>query len=215
MMGNFRFCSHLMPLVFIFAAVGIGHVVHDRVARGVWTAVLVAATIPLIKPLDRVIAFNGNGDPREQIVVANLINKNALPESSVAVIAAGIVPYFTRRYAIDILGKSDKHIARLTPIPGAMIGHGKLDPEYTFEEKRPDLVVSCRNNGWTNNLHAAPRVPDPVISILTSRAFIVNYRPHPIEEDFTLGATTLYTNASSLEVQRRRSWKSVRVGPWP
>jgi hypothetical protein len=214
MMGNFRFCSHLMPLVFVFAAAGIGHVVQHRTGRLAWATVLLVVSVPLVKPFDRVIAFDSNGDPREQIVVANVINENALPTSSIAVIAAGIVPYFTRRYAIDILGKSDKRIARMMPVPGAMVGHGKLDPDYTLGQKRPDIVVSCRSNYWTNGLHVGPPVADPVLRLLTSNAFISGYRATPIQEEFTLEKTALYTHPTSPEAQHRQ-WKSSRVGSWP
>jgi hypothetical protein len=214
MMLNFRFCAHLMPLVFVFAAAGIGHVVQHRAGRLAWAAVLLVASVPLVKPFDRVIAFDGNGDPREQIVVASVINKNALPTSSIAVVAAGIVPYFTHRYAIDILGKSDARIARMPPVPGAMVGHGKLDPDYTLGQKRPDIVVSCRSYTWTNGLSVGPRVADPVRSLLTSNAFISGYRGTPIEEELTLETTAIYTTPTSPEA-RQRQWQSVRVAPWP
>ncbi|MBX3233023.1 MAG: hypothetical protein KIT84_12705 [Labilithrix sp.] len=214
MMGNFRFCAHLMPLVFVFAAAGIAHVVQHRAGRWAWATALLVATVPLQKPLERVIAFDGNGDPREQIVVASLVNKNALPDASIGVIAAGIVPYFTRRYAVDVLGKSDKHVARLKPWPGAMVGHGKLDPAYSLGARRPDLVVSCRNLHYASQLKAGNRNHDPVYSFLSSYAFIDLYRPFPIHEDFTTGTTALYTHAGSREAQRRH-WKSVGVGSWP
>jgi arabinofuranosyltransferase len=71
------------------------------------------------------------------------------PGAVVAVCAAGAIPYFSHRRAIDLLGKIDKHVARLPvldhpppeyrcwrPFPGA--GHNKEDTSYSFAQ-RPDL----------------------------------------------------------------------------
>lgn len=71
------------------------------------------------------------------------------PGALVAVCAAGAIPYFSKRKAIDLLGKIDKHVARLRvpehappefrcwrPFPGA--GHNKEDLSYSFAA-RPDV----------------------------------------------------------------------------
>jgi len=71
------------------------------------------------------------------------------PGAVVAVCAAGAIPYFSRRKAIDVLGKMDKHVARLSVprkppreircwrgFPGA--GHNKEDLAYSFRA-RPDV----------------------------------------------------------------------------
>ena len=71
------------------------------------------------------------------------------PGAVVATCAAGAIPYFSRRKAIDLLGKVDKHVARLKvpdstppevrcwrPFPGA--GHNKEDLAHSFAA-RPDV----------------------------------------------------------------------------
>ena len=70
------------------------------------------------------------------------------PEAKVAVFAAGIIPYFCERYAVDLLGKCDKRIARLEPdlvhvshgplkyLPG----HNKYALNGTFLRYSPDFV---------------------------------------------------------------------------
>lgn len=207
----YRFFAHLMPIVFVFATVGVATLARGAIGQLAWAAVLFIVSFPLVRPLGRLVFLDTNGDPLEQIQVAMLIKKNASPASSVAVITAGIVPYFTRLRAIDILGKSDKHIARLPPFKGAMVGHGKLDPDYTLG-KDPDLVVSCRSYPFALGLTTDARTHDPVLSFLASSAFQSKYRGAPINEAFTLGKTAIYTHAGSEEIARR-DWQGVVVTP--
>ena len=207
----YRFFAHAIPVVFVFAVAGVALLGRDAIGRAAWAAVLFLVSFPLVRPIDRLVFLDTNGDPLEQIQVAMLIKKNASPDSSVAVITAGIVPYFTRLHAIDILGKSDKHIARLPPFKGAMVGHGKLDPPYTLG-KNPDLVVSCRSYVFALGLKADTRTHDPVLSFLASNAFRTKYLSSPINEEFTLGKTAIYTHAGSEE-HAQRNWQKVVVGP--
>jgi hypothetical protein len=211
MFGNFRFFAHVMPIIFVFAAAGLGTIPRESVGKMVWAGVLLLISVPLIRPFDRLVVLDTNGDPMEQIEVAMLMKKNARPDSSVAVITAGILPYFTRMKAIDILGKSDKHIARLRPFPGAMVGHGKLDPAYTLD-KGPDLVVSCRSHPWVMGLTRGTRTTDVVLSFLSSAAFQDRYRPYPVSEDFLVNRTEVYTYPGSQEYAHR-TWQPVHVSP--
>ncbi len=211
MFGGFRFFAHVLPIVFVFAVIGV-----ETLTRGVSGQVAVGAMlffvyVPLLKPLNRLVVLDTNGDPYEQIQTAMVIKKNARPDSSVAVFAAGIVPYFTRLRAIDLLGKSDTHIARLKPFPGSGIGHGKIDPVYSVA-KAPDLVVSLRHRDWIAQLTNDLRTPDPILSFLASRAFQGRYGFHCIDEAFTVSRTAIYTREGSKE-DADRVWKGVVVGP--
>jgi len=63
------------------------------------------------------------------------------PNAVIAVFAAGSVAYFSERPAIDVLGKSDKHIAQMPPATKVFRpGHNKYDLEYSINHLRPDLV---------------------------------------------------------------------------
>ena len=46
--------------------------------------------------------------------------------------------YFSGRPAIDVLGKSDRHIAKLE-VDHFFPGHSKWDWDYVLEERRPDV----------------------------------------------------------------------------
>jgi hypothetical protein len=72
------------------------------------------------------------------------------PEASLAVVSAGAIPYFTDLRAIDLLGKSDAHVARTAVhLPNAPLarltafrpGHAKWDYAYSLGELQPDIVV--------------------------------------------------------------------------
>jgi hypothetical protein len=71
------------------------------------------------------------------------LSRYAKPEASVAVMAAGTVPYYSGLRGVDVLGKSDRHIARLPPRGvGTTItpGHNKYDLHYSIETLRPDVI---------------------------------------------------------------------------
>jgi len=84
-----------------------------------------------------------SGNPRNgwqhtgEFAIANWLKENASPDATLAIDAAGIIPYFSGLYSIDYLGICDPYIARL---PGLL--HEKSDPDYVLA-KRPDYIVMC------------------------------------------------------------------------
>ncbi len=215
MFAFFRFFAHVMPIVFVFAALGVVTVARGPVAQGVWAAVVFIVTVPLLDPFQRLRSHATNGDPERQIQVAMIVKKNALPDSLTAVFCAGLVPYFTRLPVLDMLGKSDRHIARLQPFPGAMIGHGKVDPAYTLAQK-PDLVVTCgANNGYAASVALGARTYDPMITFVGSEAFRTNYLESPVLDNYLLQETAVYTHPGSKEFDRRQWDKKIVVAPLP
>lgn len=68
--------------------------------------------------------------------------------ATVAVLWAGSIPYYSERQSIDLLGKSDRFIARAPtpPIPAGFWnsefypGHNKYDLQYSVGTLRPDIV---------------------------------------------------------------------------
>ena len=67
------------------------------------------------------------------------IRENTKRGSTVAVFSLGYIGYYADRRMIDMLGKIDRHIARMKPIPGRLIGHNKEDFDYVLG-LRPDLI---------------------------------------------------------------------------
>lgn len=72
------------------------------------------------------------------------------PQASIAVAAAGALPYYSGLRGIDVLGKSDRHVARLPPdlafsADGRTVtpGHNKYDLHYSIEQLRPDVIYDA------------------------------------------------------------------------
>jgi len=63
------------------------------------------------------------------------------PDASLGVVWAGAIPYFAHRQAVDFLGKSDVHVARVPPRAPFVPGHDKWDYAYSVGVQHPDVIV--------------------------------------------------------------------------
>jgi len=70
-----------------------------------------------------------------------LIRETSPPELRMAVAAAGATPYFAQRPTEDLLGKNDRHVAKLAPRGVFSPGHDKWDYQYSLGERKSDLIV--------------------------------------------------------------------------
>jgi hypothetical protein len=85
---------------------------------------------------------------------ATYLNESLNDSAKVAVVWAGVLPYFLKPsiHLHDMLGKSDKRIARMqcrtneipskTPFEAFYPGHMKYDYYYSIGEVKPDVIVS-------------------------------------------------------------------------
>lgn len=95
--------------------------------------------------LSRSIYVPGNERyTRDALIVRELTQ----PDSKVAMVAAGNICYFSHRFCIDLLGKSDPIIARkgiqVSPDADWKVlrpGHIKFDYEYSISRLKPDVIV--------------------------------------------------------------------------
>jgi hypothetical protein len=70
--------------------------------------------------------------------------RSTTPEATIAFSAAGNQGYFSERPAIDLLGKSDRRIARERPrTEDFRPGHNKFDYAWSIGHLQPDLVASA------------------------------------------------------------------------
>ena len=69
------------------------------------------------------------------------LRESTSPDASVGVVWAGAIPYFAHRRAIDFLGKSDVHVARVPPRPPFVPGHNKWDYAYSVGIEHPDVII--------------------------------------------------------------------------
>lgn len=96
------------------------------------------------------------GENRAKVEQALLLDALTTEDATVALAGAGIVPYFTDRPYIDLLGKTDPVIAHL-PMDRAIIpelkpGHMKWDYAYSIGELQPDVVLEL----WVQPQDAGP-----------------------------------------------------------
>jgi hypothetical protein len=67
---------------------------------------------------------------------------NGAPGASIAAEGAGAPAFYSRRTTIDMLGLTDRHIARVAvPDMGAGVaGHEKRDPDYVLFVRQPTYI---------------------------------------------------------------------------
>ena len=70
---------------------------------------------------------------------ATYLKRQTDPALTLGAYWGGVPPYFSERRAIDLLGKSDRHIARLE-VDRFMPGHSKWDWDYVLNQRRPDVI---------------------------------------------------------------------------
>lgn len=88
-------------------------------------------------------------DNKKNVGEALLIRRITGPQAKIAVVWAGIIPYFSDRYAIDLLGKNDRRIARekirissgLSRLISFYPGHSKWNYRYSIGQLKPDVVA--------------------------------------------------------------------------
>jgi hypothetical protein len=96
-----------------------------------------AALVEWLDPRAPTLYHAVNG---ENLVLAAWLRKHTQPDTSLGVHWGGVPPYFSGRPAVDLLGRSDRHIAHLA-VNRFVPGHSKWDWEYVLHVRRPDLIL--------------------------------------------------------------------------
>jgi hypothetical protein len=68
------------------------------------------------------------------------LRAHTAPSTVVAFHWAGMPAYWSERPGVDVLGKADRHIAKLS-VNRFIPGHSKWDWLYVLEERRPDIIL--------------------------------------------------------------------------
>ena len=77
----------------------------------------------------------------QQLVQSSTLLKQLTePTAVIATAWAGAPAYYTNRPSIDLLGKSDAHVASVSPRGLFHPGHNKWDYEYSILQMKPDVV---------------------------------------------------------------------------
>jgi hypothetical protein len=150
---------------------------------------------------------SGNGMPIQSLVAALTIEKNTTPDATIAVVAAGVAPYFSHRPALDLMGLTDARISHTTAHPGAPIGHAKYDVDYSFS-RQPDVLLALFSvdgvddeSAWSSRSAA----------IRANPAFARDYASHAIGIPSPAGTIWAYVRAGSSAAPDPATWRSVTV----
>jgi len=155
--GRWRFLVPALPLLLVLAT-GAADTLAQKFSTGRPRALAGAASLgllltSLLVPYWGEVTFSraiADYAPNlHNVNVAIAINSVTAPEATIGVFYAGVIPYYTDRYAFDFLGKSDVHIAELYPhLPPAVTwfqrttlpGHNKYDLRYSIMELQPTYI---------------------------------------------------------------------------
>jgi len=151
----YRFLVPVVPLLAVLMALGVAEVVSSLSAgrspfalREGWLVVVVLAVSQLLP------AFVGRQAEyvrvdrermRDRVAIGRWLREH-YPESTIALNAAGAIPFVSGMKAIDMLGLNDRHIARKTieALGQGVAGHEKHDAEYVLS-RRPEIIFIGRN----------------------------------------------------------------------
>jgi hypothetical protein len=149
-----RFVVPVMPIVILLCvgsartllAHGLPRVLNTRAGLALMAAFGILASLVVHPPearrewLDPSRATMFKSENRENIRYGLWLGRATRPGTRVALHWAGTVAFLSRRPAIDVLGRSDRHIARLQ-VNRFAPGHSKWDWDYVLNDRRPDVIV--------------------------------------------------------------------------
>ena len=89
------------------------------------------------------------GQNQQEVKESLLLLRVTRPDSRLAVFRAGTIPYFTGRYGIDMMGKTDRHVAHApaaadsggTSFLEFRPGHVKWDFAHSIGGQQPDVIL--------------------------------------------------------------------------
>lgn len=215
-----RFLAHAVPVILVLAAVTAVQfgARWNLVGSFLALAALSVATLAGAGVLFPGELYSKNGGQEFTVVAGVLVNRHTDSDARVAVIAAGGVPYFGRRYSIDMLGKSDRAIAQREPVCcNDMIGHNKFDIEYSLSRK-PDLffpMISHELNlfDWWLDYQERMYGTSYNLAVVRNPTFRQEYLPNPVDVPYLLENMPVYVATGSRVVPDGLHWPAPEILP--
>jgi hypothetical protein len=158
-MGLHRFLVPLMPVLAVVLVFGVEALLASERVRRLPRAVpalvglvLAAGLTVRTVQVDRWSMETGSEGGVDRIgwlkmfegqcrAIGLWLRDNAPPDASLATTAAGIIPYYSRLYTLDVLGLNDEYIAHEVPARGNRPGHTKVAPERYILDKHIDYLI--------------------------------------------------------------------------
>lgn len=215
-----RFIAPALPLVFVAAAATLAAIAPAGRRGSAVLAMMFLVSSLFSSGVNGRQSFrrleSQNGWPRINVIAGYLIRTETAPDTRIAVFAAGSGPYFSRRYAIDMLGKTNRGIARLRPHAGQPTGHDRFDPQRSLAT-RPDIVLSFTPLVLAQHRDLFRQIPgfayDNALSALVDdETFRAEYLPNPFLLPGANGQEALFVSRSSPVLQTLASWHVPRIG---
>jgi hypothetical protein len=152
-----RFISQGMPPLIVLFSLVAGRVMQDLVAAGARAPgqrARVPAYVPTLVAFAVVIVISGQpwmmwGIDNAPLLKADIrrvkvgvsIAENTSGTATIAVHAAGQIPYYSDRPTVDLLGLNDPIVAK-GPLAGPFYpGHDKWNYDYSIMQLKPDLIA--------------------------------------------------------------------------
>jgi arabinofuranosyltransferase len=164
-----RFFFHIFPLIIVAAVAGmrallgpfgrgVGRLLRQRGDGGAWQgsggAALAAVSVAMIAawlfapllPPDTFMKERVSNTHMRVVTgltaLGEYLRDTAPPGSTLAIDAAGVVPFISRLPTLDMLGLSDYHIAHTVKATGdGLPGHEKTDPAYVLAQRPTYIAV--------------------------------------------------------------------------
>ncbi len=158
-MALHRFLVPLMPVLAVVAALGIRALVealreagHGRLRLSLAALVMTGLLGVHVARVDHQALKVGSEGGVDSIgwlamfagqctAIGKWLRENAPADASLATTAAGIIPYYSRLYTVDVLGLNDEWVAHNVPAHGNRPGHTKSAPLDYLLKKQVTYMV--------------------------------------------------------------------------
>jgi len=156
-MALHRFLVPIMPILAVMAALGLAEIhrlVSPDYPMRYWAAVGVTCLLAFghIKAIQDHALSVGSDDGVDRIgwlkqfheqctEIGKHLRDTADPEASMAITAAGIIPYYSRLYTVDILALNDEYVAHNAEPKGNRPGHTKQASREYIMSKEVDYLI--------------------------------------------------------------------------
>jgi hypothetical protein len=196
-MPYYRFLMPVLPVAYLLmlhGTVTLAQRLATRAPSAVKIAALVAPAVAIVLlslfPIDQQRAKDPSviGIQRERLPgavhqtvhreVGLWMKENVPDDYTIALIATGIVPYYSERKTLDMLGVNDRHIARRdVPVGLGSAGHDKQDGGYVIASKPEIIWLALTLEEWprTTAEHYLPPIDDraaPVVTDVTQNPYV-------------------------------------------
>ena len=219
-----RFLAHAIPLLLILAILGVEFLFEQKPPLGIALAIGLVLSIWLGPHGARKPAYivSTQGSPMYGTILGTAIKRNTDKDTRIAVLSAGALPYFSLRYGIDLLGKTDPRIAKIQANLDGGAGHNKIKVALSLSSK-PDLLAAgiapSRIKSWISLLEEGKakeitRTQEYAIALVRDESFQERYVPNPVKLSASIdGKTALFVHPESKLFLKKTRWIFPQIGP--